>query len=366
MADGANPNPTSTPRQKAVPDWLNSPIWSAPAPTPRHRSPPRAPSPPPPPPPKPQHDPTPPPPRQPARRDGASSDSDSDSGGGDEGAATSSRTHLVAEFKAALERKVVDLAELRRLACQGVPDDPAVRPVVWKLLLGYLPMDHALWAYELEKKRSQYSAFKDELLVNPSEVTRRMEMTISKRKEHNSEGTGFLPRAEIVQDEHPLSLGKTSVWNQHFQESETVEQIDRDVKRTHPEMQFFNGGSSDALSNQESLKRILTIFAKLNPGIRYVQGMNEVLAPLYYVFKNDPDQSNSVVKLCKQQTEISRLTIEWLRLPKERHTSLLEDQAFQQMVNDHEQSRYCQTAWGKQQTYYLQRATQMEISYLVS
>lgn len=48
---------------------------------------------------------------------------------------------------------------------------------------------------------------------------------------------------------------------------------------------------------QESLKRILTIFAKLNPGIRYVQGMNEVLAPLYYVFKNDPDQSNSVSSL---------------------------------------------------------------------
>ena len=38
--------------------------------------------------------------------------------------------------------------------------------------------------------------------------------------------------------------------SKYFQESETVEQIDRDVKRTHPEMQFFNGGSSDALSNQ--------------------------------------------------------------------------------------------------------------------
>nr|CAD40692.3 OSJNBa0083D01.9 [Oryza sativa Japonica Group] len=191
--------------------------------------------------------------------------------------------------------KVVDLAELRRLACQGVPDAAGVRPVVWKqLLLGYLPTDHALWAYELEKKRSQYSAFKDELLVNPSEVTRRMEeMTISKGNRHNSEGTGVLPRAEIVHDEHPLSLGKTSVWNQFFQESETIEQIDRDVKRTHPEMQFFNGDSSDALSNQESLKRILTIFAKLNPGIRYVQGMNEVLAPLYYVFKNDPEENNA-------------------------------------------------------------------------
>lgn len=43
------------------------------------------------------------------------------------------------------------------------------------------------------------------------------EMTVSKSKEHNSEGTGVLPRAEIVHDEHPLSLGKTSVWNQYFQ-----------------------------------------------------------------------------------------------------------------------------------------------------
>ena len=26
------------------------------------------------------------------------------------------------------------------------------------------------------------------------------------------------------------------------------------------------------------------VYAKLNPGIRYVQGMNEILAPIYYVF----------------------------------------------------------------------------------
>ncbi|KAK3143025.1 hypothetical protein QOZ80_4BG0356710 [Eleusine coracana subsp. coracana] len=282
MPDGA------TPRRKSVPDWLNNPIWSAPS-----RSPPRAPSPPPPlPVPQPPRDPTPPPPPPLARNEAGDSDEGDDAG---EGSPGPSRAHLVAEFKVALERKVVDLAELRRLACQGVPDAAGVRPVVWKLLLGYLPTDRALWSYELEKKRSQYSAFKDELLVNPSEVTRRMEeMAVSKKEEHNAEGTGVLPRAEIVRDEHPLSLGKTSVWNKYFQESEIIEQIDRDVKRTHPEMQFFNGDSSSALSNQESLKRILTIFAKLNLGIRYVQGMNEVLAPLFYVFKNDPDQSNAV------------------------------------------------------------------------
>jgi len=38
----------------------------------------------------------------------------------------------------------------------------------------------------------------------------------------------------------------------------------------------------------EALKRILFIYAKLNPGIRYVQGMNEILGPLYYIFATDP------------------------------------------------------------------------------
>lgn len=37
-------------------------------------------------------------------------------------------------------------------------------------------------------------------------------------------------------------------------------------------------------SHSDCLARILFIFAKLNKGITYVQGMNEVLAVLYYCF----------------------------------------------------------------------------------
>ncbi|KAI9299721.1 rab-GTPase-TBC domain-containing protein, partial [Cunninghamella echinulata] len=37
----------------------------------------------------------------------------------------------------------------------------------------------------------------------------------------------------------------------------------------------------------EVIERILFMYAKLNPGIGYVQGMNEILAPIYYVFAND-------------------------------------------------------------------------------
>jgi len=39
---------------------------------------------------------------------------------------------------------------------------------------------------------------------------------------------------------------------------------------------------------------VLLIFAKLNAGIRYVQGMNEILAPLFFVFRIDPEDKKAV------------------------------------------------------------------------
>lgn len=190
-----------------------------------------------------------------------------------------------------LSKKVINMGQLRRIASQGIPDGAGIRSTVWKLLLGYLAPDRSLWSSELAKKRSQYKHFKEELLMNPSEIARRLEKTTVLNNDNGkSESRCVLSRSEITHGEHPLSLGKSSVWNQFFQDSEIIEQIDRDVKRTHPDLHFFSGDSSLAKSNQEALRTILTVFAKLNPGIRYVQGMNEILAPLFYIFKNDPDE----------------------------------------------------------------------------
>lgn len=86
-----------------------------------------------------------------------------------------------------------------------------------------------------------------------------------------------------------------------MQDQELWAEINKDVMRTYPDMSFF---CSDH-SHYDALRRSLFVYAKLNPGIRYflhyestlvlmsvgsyVQGMNEILAPLYYVFANDPD-----------------------------------------------------------------------------
>lgn len=130
--------------------------------------------------------------------------------------------------------------------------------------------------------------------MNPSEVTRKMEKSKSGAgNDPKVEGPGALSRSEITHEDHPLSLGTTSLWNNFFKDTEVLEQIDRDVMRTHPDMHFFSGDSAVAKSNQDALKNVLTIFAKLNPGIRYVQGMNEILAPIFYIFKNDPDKTNA-------------------------------------------------------------------------
>jgi len=37
-------------------------------------------------------------------------------------------------------------------------------------------------------------------------------------------------------------------------------------------------------THSDVMSRILFIYAKLNPGIKYTQGMNEVLAVIYYCF----------------------------------------------------------------------------------
>ncbi|KAG5040942.1 hypothetical protein AAZX31_05G143100 [Glycine max] len=289
--------------KKKVPDWLNSSLWSSSSPS----SPPSSavaspfeqPPPPPPRPPSPAvvtpSEPPPRPPSPPAVHDPLPTQRIDDSPREDHGDGFRSAHDVSrqAQLLAELSKKVVDMSELRSLACQGIPDAAGIRSTAWKLLLGYLPPDRGLWSAELAKKRSQYKQFKEEIFMNPSEITRKMFNSTNCDTGDANCARALLSRSEITHGEHPLSLGKTSVWNQFFQDTEIIDQIDRDVKRTHPDMHFFSGDSQFAKSNQEALKNILIIFAKLNPGVQYVQGMNEILAPLFYVLKNDPDEENA-------------------------------------------------------------------------
>lgn len=48
-------------------------------------------------------------------------------------------------------------------------------------------------------------------------MRRREDAAVTKTEQLANENIGLLSRSEIKHEEHPLSLNKTSVWNQYFQ-----------------------------------------------------------------------------------------------------------------------------------------------------
>ena len=84
--------------------------------------------------------------------------------------------------------------------------------------------------------------------------------------------------------EDGLKQDSNGRWGFEDTDAEVADEIRRDTERTHPTMAFFKNDAT-----LESIEIVLFIFAKLNPGVRYVQGMNELLAPIFYVFATDPE-----------------------------------------------------------------------------
>lgn len=178
-----------------------------------------------------------------------------------------------------------DLNVLRSLATEGLPDEvPALRAAVWKLVLGYLPPDFFRWDVVLADARETYATF----VLDLQDEIRDLGIDCT--------------RASSREDQ----VGRCA---------EFLDQVNKDIFRTRSDLDFFGrplgcGPQRDpALVAQEqarrdsaqcyvdvatprchydALARVLLVYARLNPVVSYVQGMNEVCAPLYYVFAQDP------------------------------------------------------------------------------
>ncbi|XP_020088979.1 TBC1 domain family member 13-like isoform X1 [Ananas comosus] len=196
-----------------------------------------------------------------------------------------------------LSQNVINLEALQHIARNGLSHGGEQRATIWKqLFLGYLPVERDAWERELAGNRSRYAELKDELLAQilQSESSRtKGEASTSNKQPAKNDDDGLLSRREVFNGNHPLNLGNGGVWHQFFKDAEIAEQIDRDLLRTHPDIDFFSVGFPCSEKHRDAMRNILLLFAKLNPAIGYVQGMNEVLAPLYYVFRTQADEQNA-------------------------------------------------------------------------
>ncbi|KAI8327168.1 rab-GTPase-TBC domain-containing protein [Choanephora cucurbitarum] len=85
-----------------------------------------------------------------------------------------------------------------------------------------------------------------------------------------------------LSDNNPLALNDNNPWQQYFADSEIRKIIRQDVERTFPDIEFFR--QEDA---QQRLTDILFIYCKLNRDVSYRQGMHELLAPFYWILKEE-------------------------------------------------------------------------------
>mmetsp|Transcript_20750 Transcript_20750/g.46248 ORF Transcript_20750/g.46248 Transcript_20750/m.46248 type:complete len:536 (-) Transcript_20750:74-1681(-) len=149
-----------------------------------------------------------------------------------------------------------------------------LRTIVWKLLVQYYPLDPAKWGSHVTKKRQEYHSYvKDFVRADVFE----------QRPEWND--------GALAEPASPRSAVPTDI--------ELLDQIRKDVIRTQPDLPFFStefrtqdveswipGSEIDIVKpyrHCDLLARILFVFAKLNPGLSYVQGMNELAAVIYHV-----------------------------------------------------------------------------------
>ena len=178
---------------------------------------------------------------------------------------------------------------------EGLPDDiPILRSIVWKINLGYLPLDNDKWGKIMEDNRNTYFYYKNIFNKKLLEEYKLYENYSTMNKEEKD------------------SLDKKT-------NKLLLEQICKDVNRTHNQLDFFfkPTDENNILSKKELIEimdnrrncsmkdineiyrinikethadviiRILFIYSTFFPDISYVQGMNEIIAPIYYIFSYD-------------------------------------------------------------------------------
>ncbi|KAG6957960.1 hypothetical protein JG688_00010738 [Phytophthora aleatoria] len=158
-----------------------------------------------------------------------------------------------------------NLEELRALLFKGIPGDGStnsgkaildpssslLRPQAWRVLLGVVKGGPHEWPDQLQCCRTDYERWKRDLVGGTA--SHRANGSVRTESEH---------RSDII----------------------LMTEIEKDVYQTRCERTLFAGGGIA----QQQMLYILFVFAKLHPDIGYVQGMNEILAPIIYVCSNDP------------------------------------------------------------------------------
>ena len=131
---------------------------------------------------------------------------------------------------------------INTILIKGIPETlTCLRPLIWKSLIGFYPLNNLIqWKEETINKNKLY----DDII-----------------KKYD-----YYPNK--IQEEKDINL---------------IAQINKDLPRTRFDCPFY----SKEPKNYDTLRRILFFYAKEHQDINYVQGMNEIIAIIFYIFSKD-------------------------------------------------------------------------------
>ena len=229
--------------------------------------------------------------------------------------------------------------ELKRECYKGLPENlPSLRALIWKINFKYIPRNINKWESTLKSLRDEYKEIKNAFILRQKEEikmfeeiqTKKMDK-INKNANKNNIQNKILEETKNILEED--SINKSLVLLAENTDKTLLETINKDINRTYSTLNFFSKPinnkiklSPEEINNfylqkkscvyQDStlvytkgrknydlldkeihsdvLERILYIYAKINKDVGYVQGMNAILAPIYYCYclDNTCDKDN--------------------------------------------------------------------------
>ena len=142
---------------------------------------------------------------------------------------------------------------IEKILSNGIPETlPCLRPLIWKSLIGFYPLkDLKNWKNETIKNDSKYKEIRNKYKFYPDNIT--------------------------LEEDKNLII-----------------QINKDLPRTRFDCPFFEekNKNNDKENNYDVLRRILFYYAHEHSEVSYVQGMNEIIAIIFYIFSKDDNPFN--------------------------------------------------------------------------
>lgn len=185
----------------------------------------------------------------------------------------SSLTSKETSIENCLDAKTLDLSVLKEIAWIGIPKK--YRAQTWKLLIGYLPASKGRREQCLARKRKEYeNALEHQIYKNLKK-----NYFTSQTNVHCDDSSNSI--SEPPSENSPRSSISHGADDKHYYK--VLHQIINDVPRTAPSLGLFSKDQRVL----DCMERILFLWAVRHPASSYVQGINELITPLFSCFLSD-------------------------------------------------------------------------------